>query len=464
MNWLKRALLSLWGHKGRSILLILVFSILAMLIYCGLAVHSAAEQEIKNAKMSVGSAVILKGKRVRIQLDHSGAIYNEIVTDSIADKLLSSPYLKSYDYTAPVPILFDKIEPVCRKEELKTEKLYNLGDYLETATLMGIRDSASSDHFTAGGYQLISGRHITPSDAGKPNVMIEQQLANKNGLKVGDKFTICAAIESKLSKLSVTVVGIFRAPAISRSDYTLILQRPSNYIFTYYSEIYALYPLSKGNLLTATYQLDDPSHIAPFVAWGKKQIDNSKYEFVTNDSWYKRMTSPLGSIDKLSNLMTIIVVAAACAIMGLIAALSIHGRRREFGVLLSVGESRRKIILQVLAETILPVCISFCIAIAAGGFLAPIVGDKLLSQQVKNSSATKVSAQTGSSVPTNAYSLWTQHQNSFAQPVDKIKIDVSPVDVGGLAGVSIVIILVSAIIPCVSILRLSPSRVLNKKE
>lgn len=465
MNWFKRALLSLWGHKGRSILLILVFGILAMLIYCGLAVHSAAEQEITNAKASVGAEVTLKGKLVVEKYDDGGSsAYNVMLTQKVADKLNGGPYVRSYNRYISSGILFDKIEPVCDKYELEREQAENekIGSINSpTGTLIGVMNTASADQFTAGGYTLIAGRHITSSDSGKPNVLIEQQLAQKNGLKVGDKITLCQAWVKDQRKLNVTIVGIFHAPMVVTP---LSMLKPENFVFTSLTEIYKIDPTKENNFVTATYLLDDPSHIDAFAAWGKKQIDGSKYELATNGNWYKRMTGALGSVSTLANLLMVVVILAACAVMGLIAALSIHSRRREFGVLLSIGEKRRRILLQVFLETLIPVCIAFCIAVAAGGLLAPSVGDMLLSRQTKTTAAQSSADQGSSSLPSDAFAQWAFHSDSFAQPVNKIDIEVSTADLAALAGLSLLIVLVSSAAPCATVLRLSPSRVLNKKE
>lgn len=471
MNWFKRALLSLWGHKGRSILLIFVFGILAMIIYCGLAVHSAAEQEIKNAKERVGAVVTLKGKTVAEKMESGGVAYcpTEVPT-KLVNKLRENKMVKSCNYYILIDAILENIAPVCDQAELDNEadaakkfNEINPGKF----TFVGVTDSSRADQFTAGGYKLIAGRHITSDDAGKPTVLIEQELALKNNLKVGSRVTVWQAEIADQHKMEATVVGIFHA-APADDEFSVCCLRKSNCLFTSYTNVYQIDPRVKDTVIDANYQLDDPEKVGDFSAWCKRQIDNSKFELATNEIWYKRMTGALGSVSSLTNLLTIVAILAACAIMGLISVMVTRGRRREIGVLLSIGEKRRKIVWQIILEALIPVCISFCVALFAGGLLAPLAGDMLLSRQVQSVSDQTSTTDTKSTLPTYRFkdplSEWNDHRESFAQPVDKITTSVSTSDAGGLAAISLLIVLVSTIASCETILRLSPSQVLNKKE
>ena len=63
MNFIKRAIQSLWAKKGRSILLIAVFSAILIFVLAGLTIRSGAELATSNAKKSVGATVTLSANR-----------------------------------------------------------------------------------------------------------------------------------------------------------------------------------------------------------------------------------------------------------------------------------------------------------------------------------------------------------------------------------------------------------------
>lgn len=54
MNYIKRAIQSLWAKKGRSIIMITVFSAILIFVLAGLTIRSGAELATTNAKKSVG--------------------------------------------------------------------------------------------------------------------------------------------------------------------------------------------------------------------------------------------------------------------------------------------------------------------------------------------------------------------------------------------------------------------------
>lgn len=63
MNYIKRAIQSLWAKKGRSIIMITVFSAILIFVLPGLTIRSGAELATTNAKKSVGATVTLSTNR-----------------------------------------------------------------------------------------------------------------------------------------------------------------------------------------------------------------------------------------------------------------------------------------------------------------------------------------------------------------------------------------------------------------
>ena len=176
MNWLKRALLSLWGHKGRSILLILVFSVIATLIFSSMVIHSAAQQEIKTTKQMLCANVTLREKM------KDGVAPN--IPFSITNKFIKNRYVSDYNYEAGEEIIYKGIEVIGQNGAV-------IG---MNGMLLGVRESRISTTFTAGGYKMIEGRPITEKDENKPNIIIEKRLAQKNNLKLGDRISVSTSV------------------------------------------------------------------------------------------------------------------------------------------------------------------------------------------------------------------------------------------------------------------------------
>ena len=59
MNFIKRAGITLWARKGRTILLMITASVILMFVMAGLIIQNAALTSAKTATNSVGSTVTL---------------------------------------------------------------------------------------------------------------------------------------------------------------------------------------------------------------------------------------------------------------------------------------------------------------------------------------------------------------------------------------------------------------------
>ena len=55
----------------------------------------------------------------------------------------------------------------------------------EKLLVTGVNDSSKEDKFVSGAYKLVQGEHLTDKD--KNQILMHEDLAKKNGLKVGDK-------------------------------------------------------------------------------------------------------------------------------------------------------------------------------------------------------------------------------------------------------------------------------------
>lgn len=82
MNYIKRAIQSLWAKKGRSILMIAVFSAILIFVLAGLTIRSGADLATTNAKKSVGATVTLSTNR-----EAMFKTPNQILMEKAADQI-----------------------------------------------------------------------------------------------------------------------------------------------------------------------------------------------------------------------------------------------------------------------------------------------------------------------------------------------------------------------------------------
>ena len=113
MNYIKRAIQSLWAKKGRSIIMITVFSAILIFVLAGLTIRSGAELATTNAKKSVGATVTLSTNREAMFKQQSnsdsddessrpdpGSFEQTPVNLSDAKKIAELANVKSYSFEA----------------------------------------------------------------------------------------------------------------------------------------------------------------------------------------------------------------------------------------------------------------------------------------------------------------------------------------------------------------------------
>lgn len=91
----------------------------------------------------------------------------------------------------------------------------------------------------------------------------------------------------------------------------------------------------------------------------------------------------------ISTIMVVGIIIVGAVILSLILVLNLKGRKFEIGVLLSLGEQKAKVILQMALETLIPVIIAFTISIAAGNLAAQQIGNIMLGSASSQSSSSE---------------------------------------------------------------------------
>lgn len=494
MNFFKRAWLNLIAKKGRTILLILVTSAILLFVLAGLLIRNAADAATSNAKKSVGATLTLSANR--------DAAFKSMRKSSSSDST-SKPTKPSLSLT-PV-----KLADVKQIASLSNVKNYNLTastsvnassfDAISTSTsssvsadqggpggsdskmtssqgdiaVTGVSTTALTTNFTSGGYKITKGRGIKASDANSNNIIVESELAKQESLSVGDTVTVKSVSGSKSYKLKI--VGIYKAPSTSGSTQMGPgATDPSNTVYSSYTLANTIKGTKYKNTAdSVTFNVSDPAKVNSVKKAGTKLISTSKYSLSANDASYQSVKASMTNIKSFADKIVWLVAIAGTIILALIIILMIRERRYEIGVLLSLGESRAKIIAQFFVEMFLVLIVAVGIAGAGGTFVGNKLGEQLVSQQTSSTATTVQSTSNGPSgqmggggqAPSgNAPSGSTGRGGAsfMDSSTDKTELDVqvTPTNLAELGGFGLAIIFVSITLASVGILRLSPRKVL----
>lgn len=489
MNYIKRATQSLWAKKGRSILMIAVFSAILIFVLAGLTIRSGADLATTNAKKSVGATVTLSTNREAMfkQSDSEdensrpdpGSFERTPVNLSDAKKIAKLANVKSYSFEASTsadtgsgitPISTDSEES---EEESSDEQMGGFGGQGAPGgmsqgdfQIKGVSESSSYREFSAGTASLVEGDAITSADEDTNNVLIEQSLAEANDLSVGDKFKIK---DSDDKDVEVTIKGIYKTSNSGDSmSARFNFMNPANTIFSSYTMVNTFTGSEGKTIDSAVYNLEDPKDMDSFVKQANKLIDTDTFSLETNDQMYQQMLQPLNNVSSFAKNIVILVAAAGVIILTLIIMLSIRERKYEIGVLLSLGESRMKVVSQFFVEMFICMIFALGIAAASGNVVGNAVGNQLLSQQTTSQNAEGQEANAAGNnggpgqMPGGSRGGGQMGGNPFTQTeeIQELNIAVQPMEILSLAGIGLGISLFSIVLSSAGILRLNPKKIL----
>lgn len=490
MNYIKRATQSLWAKKGRSILMIAVFSAILIFVLAGLTIRSGADLATTNAKKSVGATVTLSTNREAMfkQSDSEdensrpdpGSFERTPVNLSDAKKIAKLANVKSYSFEASTSAdTGSGITPISTdsEEESSDEQMGGFGgqgapDGMSQGDfqIKGVSESSSYSEFSAGTASLVEGDAITSADEDTNNVLIEQSLAEANDLSVGDKFKIK---DSDDKDVEVTIKGIYKTSNSGDSmSARFNFMNPANTIFSSYTMVNTLTGSEGKTIDSAVYNLEDPKDMDSFVKQANKLIDTDTFSLETNDQMYQQMLQPLNNVSSFAKNIVILVAAAGVIILTLIIMLSIRERKYEIGVLLSLGESRIKVISQFFVEIFVCMVFALGIAAASGNVVGNAVGNQLLSQQTSSQNADGQEANAagnnggpgqmpggGNGGPRGGGQMGG---NPFTQSeeIQELNISMQPTEILSLAGIGLGISFFSIVLSSAGILRLNPKKIL----
>ena len=322
------------------------------------------------------------------------------------------------------------------------------------------------DSFTNSNYTLTDGRLLTSDDANTNNCVIETNLASDNDLSVGDTFTITTTVNDETIIQELTIVGIYEIQSTNEIG-AAHFNNPVNTIYTDLSVGQTLTGSSE-NITSAIYYLDDPENAEAFVELAKKKsdIDFDTFSLDANDRLYQQNASSLESMQSFAKMFVWIVVIAGSAILCLILALTIRNRYYEIGVLLSLGQSKVKIIAQQLIEIGLIAVVAFVLSLGTGQLTSHYMGNMLESG---SSSNVMQMNQKGDQSNDNQQKNNTQTKENFLGNMmegpsnQELDVSITGENVIQLAGVTAAICIVSIAVPAAYVLRLTPRQILSRK-
>ncbi|PEJ80528.1 ABC transporter permease [Bacillus wiedmannii] len=477
MNFMKRAILSMKKRIGTSLILMAVFLIVTNLVLSGFTIQNASKKAADAARKKLGADVTLSldFDKLGQQARETGEMPNPPkLNTKETDQLAKSKHVKDYNYIANTFGISDGLKLVGASEGEEEGKgkagmaAVRGGSSSGTAIDMnasfmieGVRKTALQESFKNGKSKIIDGKPITEQMKNQNVALMEKRLAELNNLKVGDKVKVQSG--DKKETLEVEIIGIYETNEQAMGQQAPPIMDPANKLYMPHSTMKKLEVDQGISSVQVVYFLNDPQYIDAFKKEAKKSnIDFNYYKLDAHDSLYKQMIGPIENISSTSQMIIYIVSIAGAIILGLIIMLSIKGRRKEMGILLSIGEKKWKLMAQFVVEVVCIAILAFGVSITTGAKVSQFIGDPLLSSEIATTSEETDTTRNNSTVMMSGSGGTLQNQKE--DPIDKIDVSVTGEDVGKMGGIGLAIAIIATLLPALSILRLNPKQILLKDE
>lgn len=429
MSIWKRAYLYVTRKRVRSALLFLIFFTAGLFLFTGISIRQSAGEEAEKFRKTLTTGL-------RIESTAGGSVPWEEVFDENGEKvinykaaLIREHHIKEFlaiegvsgfycdnlqseiAYTGLslhpgynsrwLDILNGTISPEegnVTKEDL--EAMREMKDSFEADAhsnrFLKVYDSEWHPSFVNGAVELVEGRHVRAGE--KTKIVISDEVAEKNGLKVGDTITaqLADVFTGELyGKVYETeIVGIFHINFEQRvlQDKTYESDILANTFFstpdiwTFFRREYQIKygypvfaPISDDIVCLMTVFVEDPALLDEVKEklLAIDSIDWKYYEFGIYDTDYQTAAAPLLSMRKISGLLTVISAVGVLVILYLVLMIWMRSRKHEFGIFISIGMKRNALRQQLLMECGSMAVLAFLAALLLSGPVTKLAGNGL---------------------------------------------------------------------------------------
>ena len=475
----KRAWLSVKRKKTKYIILFLFLFIISNLVLSAISIKNATTESMNLAKKSLGGEVSLSmnmeklrnnfmdnkeepsidDKKENMEKMHDKMDESNI-TKSDVDKLKNIKYVKDIKYTFSVDGEESSFKLYSNSTEEDGEnkdfsKRDNMNNSLQ---IEAINTFKLQDDYVNKTIELTEGEAFNEDD--NDTVIISYELANSNNLSINDKIKVK---DSSGNEHELTIIGIYQnTDSRGFNNYNKI------YINTSTGEKFLSeddYNNGNYKVSSAIFYLDNPENSDKFISKAKKLITDLDDRYLKLDidkESYEQMVSSLEGVSKFSNTILIVVVLASIVVISLMVINSLKDRNYEIGVLLSLGEKKKKIVGQFIIELILIATIAFVLSIGSSSLISQKLADTVLESQDKVENKMNDSRQGGRG---NDFSSFNMNKGkSNVKVIDEIDVNVNKEDIGLLFIVGYGIIFISMIVPSIKIINSDPKDILSRRE
>lgn len=481
---IKRAWLSISRKRSKTIILGVLMFIIANLVLATIFIKNATEESMNYAKSSLGSEVYLQAdmEKLMSQMEQNRQEENfdssnrqmfkldrpEISIETV-ETIANSDYVKDYSFsigTSANAVSFDIIESETTGDNNRPGRenlVSNMGDI----QIEGISSYAYITGVQNKTLSLTEGTYFDETSNDK--VIISYELSEQNELSIGDKITLENYSTEK--EVILEIIGIYTS---SESDDGRSFINSSNQIYMNVQTAVKFlseedYNEGSYSVNNVTYYLNNPETSDSFIEEANLKVPSLEEDNLIldiNNSAYESMVGPIESVGSFATTLLVIVVLASIAIISLLINNQIKDRKYEIGVLMSLGETKKNIVLQVLVELLMVAVFAFLLSAATSIFIADKMAGSLLENQItmNEEEVTNNFGRPGFNMNNTGGNRENSSRLNNVEVINEINVVSNFTDYIISFGLGFIIIFTSMMLPTYNIMKYEPKTILTRRD
>lgn len=490
MNYWKRARNSIFRTKGKSLILFAVIFVLGNVIAGAIAIQQSTTNVEKKMKQQLGATVSAEPDlNELLKQSENGDSQSMTQAQSLKEETIKkigvSPYVKEYDYSYLAYLNVNKFKIY----EMKQQGNMEVSSPYKTMILKGSNSTEPMD-FKNKKVKLVDGRMLTKEElkGKKPMALISKKVADENGLSVGDQMVLdTVTLQPKddgtmdsqdSTEHAVKIVGLFEPIKLEKKKkegqngqdaLNQQITETDMYNTAFVSnglareinkiEMSNMSSDLKDNLVeevSPIFTLKSPEDVAAFKAEIKPLLPEG-YKAVASTDEFDKVGASVKRLSKISGYVVILAVLASLLIISLVVVLFMKDRRHEWGIYLSLGEHRKNIMKQVVAELLVISIAALLISLVSGNVLGKMVSESLIAGDTMDEVAQNVGSQVVSMGGATSV-LGSSLSNEDVMNNYEVRFSMTYIVTFMIAGIGT--ILSAAILPLTYVMRLNPKKIM----
>lgn len=429
MNFLKRALTSIFRTPLKSSFLFMLIFILGTVTSGAISVRNAIHATDLNLRRNMRPVVVISEIWTFLP-DINDDLLEEIDSDFfILDALYevgNLPYVEYFDYFMQIQMLSTDLEiwyPTTRQDISSLRGMPD-PDLGEAFDIRGVSHPEFVD-MRQGFVEIVEGVTFTDEQIiyGELVTVVSRDLAISNGLAVGDRIRLNTQglnvdadgnfLFGHLDAYEFEIIGLFDVIGLSEVEFGNVGSWTLSELnkFNFANQIYLPNRIVKYANESLNYQssrvdeflgaeidwenweefyrinpifvLHDPFYLDDFRTAAQSILGNMWY-LSDGVNRFAPISNSMILMRELADNLLFFVSIATLIVLGLLITLFLHDRRHEIGIYLALGERRIKVLGQVFTEVFLLAIFAITISLFVGSFVANHMSQELLLNDLAN--------------------------------------------------------------------------------